>query len=129
MNNWLVLLLHTFTCINTSAFAFQSLIHFHYIDDRRWRDNLKTTALVYSVPFVLELVLSWAYTGISEYSYSNILLVLVLLSCLPCWYYQRNMYDEPDMAEQHRLIMAALVRTALAVCRLVCSYIIIVQNM
>ena len=107
MNNWLVLLLHTFTSINTSAFAFQSLIHFHYIDDTRWRDNLRTTAYVYSLPFLSELVLSWSYTGISEYSYSNIFLILILLTCIPCWYFQKSMYDEPDINEQHSYIKAA----------------------
>ena len=129
MNNWLVLLVYTFTCINTSAFVFQALVHFRYIDDRRWRDNLRTTALVYCLPLLGELSLSWAYTGIASYSFSNILLVVGFLTCIPCWHYQRNMYDDASVDDQDKLIIAALLRSIAWVIRLAWSYILIVTNM
>jgi hypothetical protein len=72
----------------TGAFVLQMTVHFPFMDESYWEDNLKYTAYWFVVPLIVEISTAWSALEQTWYPVATILLVLGWVLNIPVWYYQ-----------------------------------------
>tara|TARA_A100001015_G_scaffold303097_1_gene392200 strand:+ start:694 stop:1092 length:399 start_codon:yes stop_codon:yes gene_type:complete len=129
----LIILINLVSCAYVAgAFALQMTVHFPFLDEEYWGDNLKWTAYWFIAPLILELATSWSALEENWYPVTVILLGFGWLLNIPIWYYQIKLaegdnYNHASMGEA--LIHFSRARGMVWVCRLILLTIWCTANM
>jgi hypothetical protein len=115
-----IILLNLVSCAYvTGAFVLQMTVHFPFMDESYWEDNLKYTAMWFVIPLLLEVCTAWSALEQNWYPVTSILLVLGWVINIPVWYYQVNLSESSDSYTISALIHVSRARGCVWIARLV----------
>ena len=84
-----IILLNLVCCAYvTGAFVLQMTVHFPFLDESYWEDNLRCTAYWFIIPLLIEACTAWSALEQNWYPVPSILLGLGWALNIPVWYYQ-----------------------------------------
>ena len=127
--NWILFLNFMTCCFNASAFLMQGIVHFPFLDDNYWRENLKITAKFYIIPLLAEISTAWTMLDQTMWVVSAILLVVGWLTCFGCWYYQLQLSEYASVGILDYLVTIARVRALVWLLRVIFLYSWFVTHM
>ena len=89
-----VILLNLVACAYvTGAFVLQMTVHFPFLDESYWEENLKYTAYWFMGPLLLEVCTAWSAMEQTWYPVPSILLALGWFLNFPVWWYQTKLAE------------------------------------
>ena len=119
---WVYLLNFLACCFNASAFLLQGIVHFPFMDDNYWTENMKITAQFYVIPLLTEFVTAWFNVEDSLWISSIVVLMFGWVTCGFCWYYQIHLSDYASVGTQQSLTNMARFRSFFWLLRIVILY-------
>lgn len=118
-----IILLNLVSCAYvTGAFVLQMIVHFPFMDETYWEDNLRYTAYWFIIPLLVEISTAWSALEQNWYPVPSILLGLGWCLNIPVWYYQIKLsegeaYNGGSIVDA--LINFSRARGCIWLCRLV----------
>ena len=128
----LIILINLVSCAYVAgAFALQMTVHFPFLDEGYWEDNLKYTAYWFVAPLILELATAWSALEENWYPVTVIFLGFGWLLNIPVWYYQIKLAEGGFNSASNTvpLIHYSRARGLVWICRLVLLTIWCTMNM
>ena len=90
-----IILLNLICCAYvTGAFVLQMTVHFPFLDEQYWEDNLRYTAYWFVIPLLVEVCTAWSALEQTWYPVASILLGLGWALNIPIWHYQIQLAAE-----------------------------------
>lgn len=115
-------------CFNASAFLLQGIVHFPFMDDNYWTENMKITAQFYVIPLLTEIITVWFNLSDDLWISSIVVLMFGWVTCVFCWYYQIQLSASVSVETQQALTNMSRFRAFFWIVRMCILYAWMLSN-
>ena len=125
---WVYILNVMSCCFNASAFLLQGIVHFPFMDDNYWTENMKITAQFYVIPLLTEIITVWFNLSDDLWISSIVVLMFGWVTCVFCWYYQIQLSASVSVETQQALTNMSRFRAFFWIVRMCILYAWMLSN-